>query len=181
VAGDVHKARINKGLDIALWLAKETGIKLVVAGGSNETPRENAEFARLCKENEAAFLGPIHGKLKAEKFTAAKALLFPTQVNEAFGLPVAEALMSGTPVIASNRGAMREVLDPLGGFICDDESEYLKAVANLGQIKSSDCRQLALSRFHYLDMAQNYVKEYEREIERWSNPVKTVAGVALSA
>jgi len=84
-------------------------------------------------------------------------------------LPVAEALMSGTPVIASNRGAMAEVLDPRGGFVCADESEYLNAVANLGQIKPADCRQLALSRFHYLDMAQNYVREYEREIGATDN------------
>ena len=166
VAGDLQKARVYKGLDIAFWIAKETGIKLVVAGGS-ENVWENTVFAKACEENGAQFLGRIHGELKAEKFTAAKALLFPTQVNEAFGLPVAEALMSGTPVITSNRGAMPEVLDPLGGFICAEETDYLNAVENLGQIKSSDCRQLALTRFHYLDMAQNYVKEYEREIERY--------------
>jgi glycosyltransferase involved in cell wall biosynthesis len=176
VAGDLHKARTLKGIDVAFWIAKETGIKLVVAGG-NANSWENTEFVKLCGENNAEFIGPIHGKLKAEKFTAAKALLFPTQFNEAFGLPVAEALMSGTPVIASNRGAMPEVLDPLGGFVCADESEYLNAVANLGQIKSADCRQLALSRFHYLDMARNYVREYESEIESWANP----DNVALSA
>jgi len=182
VAGDLNKARMYKGLDIAFWLAKETGIKLVVAGGSNETPWENTGFARLCEENDAEFLGPIHRELKAEKFIAAKALLFPTQVNEAFGLPVAEALMSGTPVIASNRGAMPEVLDPHGGFICADEPDYLNAAENLAQIKPADCRQLALARFHYLDMTQKYVREYEREIERWSNRAETVVSdIALSA
>jgi glycosyltransferase involved in cell wall biosynthesis len=170
VRGDVNKARLYKGLDIAFWIAKETGIKLEVAGGS-EQEWENTEFPKLCAENGAEYIGVIHGECKALKFTAAKALLFPTQVNEAFGLPVAEALMSGTPVIASNRGAMPEVLDPLGGFLCADDADYLNAVANLGQIKSADCRQLALSRFHYLDMARNYVREYEREIESWSNDV----------
>jgi glycosyltransferase involved in cell wall biosynthesis len=163
VAGTLHKARTLKGIDIALWIANETGIKLVVAGGS-ENSWENTDFVKLCEKNNAEFIGPIHGKLKAEKFAAAKALLFPTQFNEAFGLPVAEALMSGTPVIASDRGAMPEILDPHGGFVCAGELEYLNAVANLGQIKSADCRQLALSRFHYLDMARNYVREYEREI-----------------
>jgi glycosyltransferase involved in cell wall biosynthesis len=123
----------------------------------------------------------IYGQRKAEIFAAAKALLFPTQVNEAFGLPVAEALMSGTPVIASNRGAMPEVLDPRGGFICADAPDYLNAAENLAQIKPADCRQLALARFHYLDMAQKYVREYEREIERWSNRAETVVSdIALS-
>ena len=164
VAGDAYKARTRKGLDIAFWIAKQTGIKLMVAGGT-DNPWENEELEKLCQENDAEFIGLIHGELKAEKFTAAKALLFPTQMNEAFGLPVAEALMSGTPVIASDRGAMTEVLDPIGGFICAEEADYLNAVANLGRIKSADCRRLALSRFHYLDMARNYVKEYEREIQ----------------
>ncbi len=168
VAGDFHKARTLKGIDVAFWIAKQTGIKLVVAGGGPNA-WENTEFVKVCGENNAEFIGPIYGKLKAEKFTAAKALLFPTQFNEAFGLPVAEALMSGTPVIASNYGAMAEVLDPRGGFVCAGESEYLNAVANLRQIKPADCRQLALSRFHYLDMAQNYVREYEREIGATDN------------
>jgi len=180
VAGNAHKARTYKGLDMAFWIAKETGTRLEVAGGTDNW-WENDELRNLCRENDAEFIGLIYGECKAQKFSAAKALLFPTQVNEAFGLPVAEALMSGTPVIASNRGAMPEVLDPLGGFICADESEYLNAVANLGQIKSIDCRQLALSRFHYLDMARKYVREYEREIARWTNGAYAVSDVALSA
>ena len=181
VAGNAYKARFHKGLDIAFSIAKQTGIKLVVAGGTDNW-WENDELAKLCRENDAEFVGLIYGERKAEIFTAAKALLFPTQLNEAFGLPVAEALMSGTPVIASNRGAMPEVLDPLGGFICAEESEYLNAVENLDHIKPADCRQLALSRFHYLDMAQKYIREYEREIETWSNRVATVGSdIAVSA
>ena len=168
VSGDVRKARTRKGIDVAFWIAKQTGIKLLVAGGTDD-PEDILEYTELCEENNAEFIGLISGQLKAETFTAAKALLFPTQMNEAFGLPVAEALMSGTPVIASDRGAMSELLDPLAGFVCADESEYLNAVANIEQIKPADCRQLALARFHYLDMARNYVKEYEREIETWSS------------
>ena len=167
-AGDVHKARFRKGLDVAFWIANQTGIKLIVAGGTGD-PSDSAEFAKLCEENDADFIDQIHGVRKAEMFAGARALLFPTQMNEAFGLPVAEALISGTPVIASNNGAMSEVLDPLGGFVCTGESDYLNAVSNLGEIKSADCRRIALSRFHYLDMARNYIKEYEREIETWSN------------
>jgi glycosyltransferase involved in cell wall biosynthesis len=168
VSGDVCKARMRKGLDVAFWIAEQTGTKLVVAGGTENAP-DIAEFEQLCHENDAEFIGLINGERKAETFTAARALLFPTQMNEAFGLPVAEALMSGTPVIASNNGAMPELLDPLGGFVCAGEAEYLNAVANIGRIKPADCRRLALERFHYLDMARNYVREYELEIEGWSN------------
>ncbi len=166
VSGGVWKARVRKGIDIAFWIAKETGVKLVVAGGD---PSEMAEFGDLCRANGAEFVGMVYGQRKAELFTAAKALLFPTQMNEAFGLPVAEALMSGTPVIASTKGAMTELLDPAGGFVCTKKSVYLDAVAKIESIKPADCRRLALARFHYLDMARNYVKEYEREIAGGSN------------
>ncbi len=174
VSGDVHKARTRKGLDVAFWIAHQIGIKLVVAGGTCDAS-ENAEFANFCEDNDAHFIGMISGQLKAEIFATARALLFPTQMNEAFGLPVVEALMSGTPVIASTNGAMTELLDPLGGFVCNDEADYLNAVANLRQIKPADCRRLALERFHYLDMARNYVKEYESEIagqDRTPQPVQ---------
>jgi glycosyltransferase involved in cell wall biosynthesis len=168
VSGTIRKAREDKGIDTAFWIAKETGIKLVVAGGD---PSEVPEFGDFCCANGAVFVGTVHGQRKAEVFTAAKALLFPTRMNEAFGLPVAEALMSGTPVIASTKGAMTELLDPAGGFVCATKSAYLDAVANLGRIRPADCRRLALERFHYLDMTRNYVKEYEREIESGSNGV----------
>jgi glycosyltransferase involved in cell wall biosynthesis len=162
VAGGVKKARM-KGLDIALRVANLSGTELRVAGGGND-PSEMAEFEQYCHDNGAVCLGLVHGRRKAEVFAGAKALLFPTQMNEAFGLTVAEALMSGTPVIASDRGAMRELLDPSVGFVCSEESSYLDAVEGLGGIAPGDCRRFAMERFHYLEMARCYVREYEREI-----------------
>jgi glycosyltransferase involved in cell wall biosynthesis len=166
ISGGISKAR-KKGLDIAFRVANQSGILLLVAGGSGQ-PKEMAAFDDLCRANNAVFVGTIQGERKAVLFTTAKALLFPTQINEAFGLPVAEALMSGTAVIASNKGAMSEMLGPGGGFVCADESGYMDAVANIGRIKPAECRRLALERFHYLAMARGYVREYEREIGRAS-------------
>jgi glycosyltransferase involved in cell wall biosynthesis len=160
VSGGIHKARVHKGLDTAFWVAKETGYRLVVAGGD---PHEMAEFGDLCRANSAKFIGPVYGVRKAEIFTAATALIFPTRINEAFGLPVAEALMSGTPVIASTNGAMPEIVHPTVGFVCSDKWDYLAAVDNIKNISPADCRSFALERFHYLDMARGYVREYQTE------------------
>jgi glycosyltransferase involved in cell wall biosynthesis len=165
-SGGIPKAR-RKGLDTAFRIANQSGILLLVAAGGGVS-RDMSAFDELCRANNAVFVGTIQGERKATLFTAAKALLFPTQINEAFGLPVAEALMSGTPVIASNNGAMSELLGLGGGFVCADEAGYMDAVANLGRIKPADCRRLALERFHYLAMARAYVREYEREIGRAS-------------
>lgn len=166
VAGGVAKARM-KGLDIAIRVAQRSGTELRVAGGSND-PAEMAEFAQYCRDHGAVSLGLVHGRRKAELFAGAKALLFPTQMNEAFGLTVAEALMSGTPVIASDKGAMTELIDPSVGFVCSEESSYLDAVSGLDRIAPADCQRLAMQRFHYLEMARSYVREYQREIARTS-------------
>jgi glycosyltransferase involved in cell wall biosynthesis len=163
VSGDVQRARL-KGLDIAFRITKQAGVELRVAGGSRD-PTEAAALELLCRENGAVYVGLLHGERKAELFSDARALLFPTQMNEAFGLVVAEALMSGTAVIASERGAMPEMLPPEVGFVCADDAAYLHAVANVGRIAPSDCRRWALKQFHYLNMARAYVKEYQREIE----------------
>ena len=162
ISGSINKA-LRKGLDTAFWLANETATKLVVAGGSGYQP-EMALYADLCRAHGSEFIGIVNGQRKAEVFAAARALLFPTKMSEAFGLPVAEAMMSGTPVIASDRGAMRELVDPAAGFVCASEPDYLDAVQNLSRIKPADCRRLALERFHYLDMARGYLREYEEEI-----------------
>ena len=135
-----------------------------MAGGGND-PDDTARLETLCRENGAIYLGMVHGERKAELFSDARALLFPTQMNEAFGLVVAEALMSGTPVIASNRGAMREMLPPAVGFVCADELAYMEAVANLGRIAPQQCRRWAVEQFHYLTMARAYLKEYQLEME----------------
>jgi glycosyltransferase involved in cell wall biosynthesis len=163
VSGGVERAHL-KGLDIACRITKQAGVELRVAGGSRD-PREVAELELLCQENGAVYVGLMHGERKAELFSDARALFFPTQLNEAFGLVVAEALMSGTAVIASDRGAMPEMLIPAVGFVCADESAYLYAVENIGRIAPSDCRRWALQQFHYLNMARAYVKEYQREID----------------
>jgi len=163
VNGGMERARL-KGLNIAFGITKLAGVELRVAGGGRD-PAEAAELENLCRENGAVYLGMVHGERKAELFSDARALLFPTQMNEAFGMVVAEALMSGTPVIASDRGAMREMLPPAVGFVCTNYFDYLYAIANVRRIAPADCRRWALDQFHYLSMARAYVKEYQREIE----------------
>ena len=153
-----------KGLHIALGITKLAGVELRVAGGGRD-PGEAAELESLCRQHGAVYLGMVYGEQKAETFSGARALLFPTQMNEAFGLVVAEALMSGTPVIASDRGAMREMLPPQVGFICTSYFDYLHAIANVARIAPADCRHWALEQFHYLKMARAYLEEYRREIE----------------
>jgi glycosyltransferase involved in cell wall biosynthesis len=154
----------SKGIDRALALARAAGLKLAVMACSTSDAVMDS-LAGRCRDAGAAFVGDVRGRHKAELFAGARALLFPSRLNEAFGLVIAEALMSGTPVIASRRGACPELVSPDVGFACDTWDDYLRAVARLGDIRPEACRARALAEFHYLRMARDYVNEYRAEVE----------------
>jgi glycosyltransferase involved in cell wall biosynthesis len=153
----------HKGLGVALDLAQKVGFRLIVAGTA-KAQSTIAEIARRCSVAGAEYIGDIRGTEKATLFANARALLFPTQVNEAFGLAMAEALMSGTPVICSSHGACAELVTPEVGFVCHTESDYCEAFERIETIAPERCREAAMTNFHYLRMAQDYLREYEREI-----------------
>jgi glycosyltransferase involved in cell wall biosynthesis len=74
-----------------------------------------------------------------------------------------EALMSGTPVICSNRGACPEIISPDVGFVCRSAEEYANAVEQIEAIQPHACRDKAMREYHYLRMAADYAIEYEKE------------------
>jgi glycosyltransferase involved in cell wall biosynthesis len=155
----------QKGIDVAITLAQKAGFKLIVAGSAANEEASTAIRA-MCKHASIKLVGEIQGARKAELFAGARALLFPTQTNEAFGAVMAEALMSGTPVICSNRGACAEIISADVGFVCNTEQDYLAAISRVHEIKPVDCRNKALHEYHYLRMAKDYVGQYRQEIER---------------
>lgn len=155
----------QKGLDIVLSLAKKVGFTLVVAG-TGESYERIEKVQRMCREAGATYVGDVRGREKAELLAGARGFLFPTKLNEAFGLGMVEALMSGTPVICSDRGACTEIITPEVGFTCSSEDQYIAAIENIGDIAPSTCREKALRDYHYRVMAANYVSEYELEFAR---------------
>jgi glycosyltransferase involved in cell wall biosynthesis len=154
---------MQKGLDIALSLAARFRFRLVVAGTGNNYKRI-LRVETLCRQIGARYVGDVRGKRKAELLAGAKAFLFPTRVDEAFGLGMAEALMSGTPVICSNKGACPELITPDVGFVCRDDRDYVNALRNVGNISPQACREKAMREFHYQRMAADYLSEYEKEL-----------------
>lgn len=158
---------LAKGLDVALSLSAQLGFKLVVAGTSSDQERINW-VAELCRQAKADYVGDVRGSAKADLLAGARAFLFPTKVDEAFGLGMVEALMSGTPVICSNLGACPEIVSSEVGFVCATPQEYIEAIGRISEISPAACRARAMSEYHYLRMARDYVREYQREILRHS-------------
>jgi glycosyltransferase involved in cell wall biosynthesis len=153
-----------KGYEIVQSLVRECGIKVIVAGAPPFG--ESADtYIRMFESQGVAYSGYVSGERKAELFARAKCLLFPTQQNEPFGLVVAEALVSGTPVISSDNGACPEIITPDVGIVCATMNDYKSAVEQIERIAPLACRTAALERYHYLRMARDYVSEFEKEIE----------------
>jgi glycosyltransferase involved in cell wall biosynthesis len=159
---------LAKGLDVALSLSGHLGFKLVVAGASVDQERINW-VAELCRKGKADYVGDVRGKAKADLLAGARALLFPTKIDEAFGLGMVEALMSGTPVICSNLGACPEIVSSEVGFVCATPQDYIEAIGRIGEIAPAACRARAMSEYHYMRMTRDYVREYEREISRYES------------
>ncbi len=155
----------EKGLDEVLSLSAEIGFKLVVAGTGKDY-ESIGRVAEMCRQVGAEYVGDVKGQRKAELLAGAKAFLFPTKVVEAFGLGMVEALMSGTPVICSDRGACPEIISADVGFVCRNRDELVAAVKSVNEIPPRACREKAIRNFHYLRMAADYVAEYEKEIAR---------------
>ena len=162
LVGGVNRAHM-KGIDIALSVAQKAGMKLKVAGTSTDED-QLLEFKNMCERSGAHFVGSVHGLEKAELFAGARALLFPSRFNEACPLVVLEALMSGTPVIASNNGALPELINSKVGMLCAEEDDYLLAIDRIDELKAEDCRKYALDNFHYSKMASAYVEQYKEEL-----------------
>jgi glycosyltransferase involved in cell wall biosynthesis len=152
-----------KGYEIARLLIRECGIQVRVAGAipSGKSPDR---YLQMFEDEGVAYCGYVSGARKAELFARAKCLLFPTQQNEPFGLVVAEALVSGTPIISSFNGACPQIVTPGVGFVCATAGEYRSAVRNIDRISPLTCRTVALERYHYLRMARDYIVEFEKEI-----------------
>jgi glycosyltransferase involved in cell wall biosynthesis len=156
-------ARRVKGVDVALRLARRTGIRLIVAGGMRLDLFKTGGFVDSLRR-QVQFVGEVDDARKAELLAGARALIFPIRWDEPFGLVVAEALMSGTPVITTPCGAMPELVTPDVGFVCRDDGELERAIASVGEISPAACRSRALERFSSRVSAQKYARYYERAI-----------------
>ena len=164
----------HKGLAVALDLARKVGFRLIVAGTA-KAQSTVAEVAQRCSAAGVEYIGDVRGAEKAALLAGARGLLFPTQVNEAFGLAIAEAMMSGTPVICSSHGACPELVTPDVGFVCHTERDYREAFERIETIAPARCREAALAKFHYLRMARDYLREYEAELVGASVPATEFA------
>lgn len=146
---------------VAIIVANKANLPIDLIGGTFvDDPAYIKELESMCDGNKVVIYKDVPHDFKIKKMQEAKALLFPSNMGEPFGLTALEAMSCGTPVIALNDGAISEVvIHGKTGYICNDMEEMIDAISKIDSIRSEDCRKRAeeLSREK---MAENYVKLY---------------------
>jgi len=159
----------EKRPDRAIEIANRSGIPLKIAAKVDKADRKYwlTEIRPLVMESPLVkFVGEISEAQKGRFLGRARALLFPIDWAEPFGLAVIEAMACGTPVIATRRGSMPEVIDDgASGFIVDDVDGAVAAVGRLETLSRQGVRQNFERRFTVERMARDYVAIYRRLIE----------------
>ena len=158
----------EKRLDLAIEIARRAGLPLAVAAKVDRADRAYFEevIRPLLGQPHVDFLGEVDEPEKGRLLRGARALLFPVDWPEPFGLVTIEALACGTPVVAFRRGSVPEILDdPRAGFVCDGVEEAVAAVERAGDLPRRGCRELFEERFTAARMARDYLRLYTATIE----------------
>ena len=154
----------EKGADAAVSVAIKSKEKLKMAG----TVWGNGFYGEKIKPYLKKGVIEDRGFLESKKEVSdllrnAKALLFPINWEEPFGLVMIEAMACGTPVIAFNRGSVSEIIvDGKTGFIIENEKEMIEAIKNIDQINREDCRKYVEENFTVDKMVEGYEKVYRK-------------------
>ena len=153
----------EKRPDRAIAIARRTGLPLKIAAKVDGADRKyfEQEIRPLLDHPLVEFIGEIGDAQKSDFLGNARALLFPIDWPEPFGLVMIEAMACGTPVIAWRRGSVPEVVqDGVSGFIVESEAAAAAAIERLPQLDRQRVRDTFEQRFSSNAMARRYLDLY---------------------
>ena len=156
----------SKGVAEAVRIAKQAGERLILIGSATDyLPWARGYFqeqvAPLVDGDQIVHVSELPNAEVLGIVSRAKAFLFPLQGEEPFGLAALEAMATGTPVIAFERGAMPELVeDGVSGFLVANDTEALAALASVGSLNRTRVREHVAERFGHERMVDSYEALY---------------------
>jgi glycosyltransferase involved in cell wall biosynthesis len=169
----------EKRADRAIEIARLAGLKIKIA--AKVDPVDGNYFERviepLLSQPHVEYLGEIGEEQKGAFLGGARALLFPIDWPEPFGLAMIEAMACGTPVVAFRGGSVVEIVrDGVTGFVCDDISQAVAAVGRVAELSRQRCRAEFEQRFSIGRVAADYARVYQSLIEDQNGHEREAAG-----
>jgi glycosyltransferase involved in cell wall biosynthesis len=151
----------GKGVLQAIEIAKRVGLRLILAAAEDDYYRE--KVAPHVDGRLIVYHGEADYPAKVKLYGGARALLYPIQAREPFGLVLAEAMACGTPVAALDRGAVREIVDDgVTGLVFENLEQMANELPRVFDLDRRRVRQRAVERFGIDRMVHEYVAVYER-------------------
>jgi glycosyltransferase involved in cell wall biosynthesis len=112
------------------------------------------------------FVGELDHQRKVALLTRARALLFPIDWPEPFGLAMIEAMACGTPVVTRPYGSVPEIVaHERTGLVASSIDELVDAVKRVHRLDRRECRREVKERFSASRMATDYERVYRQLIE----------------
>jgi glycosyltransferase involved in cell wall biosynthesis len=154
----------QKRPDVAIRVARAAGLPIRLGGTVDVGNPDYFERAvRPLLGPDAVYCGPVDDAEKGALLGSARALLFPIDWPEPFGLVMIEAMACGTPVVAWNRGSVPEIVEEgVTGFVVGSEEEAVAALARIETLDRATIRARFEARFTAERMARDYLAIYRR-------------------
>jgi glycosyltransferase involved in cell wall biosynthesis len=154
----------GKGVLQAIDIAKRAGLRILLAAPEDEY--YNTKVKPLVDGTRVVYVGEVGHEEKVKLLGGAKAMLYPVQSGEPFGLVLAEAMACGTPVAALDRGAVREVVeDGVTGIIFSNEDAMCAGLRAVFALDRRRVHSRGVFRFGAMRMVDEYITVYERLVD----------------
>lgn len=154
----------EKNVEGAIAIARRTGVPLRIAAKVDPVDVDFYEsvIKPLIDGRHVEYLGELGDVDKDELLGSARALLFPVDWPEPFGLAMTEAMACGTPVLALRRGSVPEVVeDGVTGFVRDSEEDLADVADEVTTLSRRACRERVERYFSVEVMTDGYEAVYE--------------------
>jgi glycosyltransferase involved in cell wall biosynthesis len=151
----------NKGPAEAVQIARRAGMPLILAGPPEDGFDEHV--APLIDGNEVRYVGRVHKAERDQLLAGAAALLYPLLYAEPFGLVPVEAMTCGTPVLATEIGAVPELVEPgRTGYLAPSWEGLAELVPLALELDRRTIRERAVERFDFRRMVDAHEELYRR-------------------